>query len=211
MKRMPGLLAISLALLGLAGPAAAQNLRLYGGLRLGLGGEAEFDPDDGLTVKDDLLTTLGGQVGCDAVLMEHLALGGELRLAGVNTDGRDDNDYGSDLVIDLVLKPRVRFAPTATFEIYGMLPFGLTLINTNDDLNSDLVDTSQGPGFNLGPGGGVTYFFADNVGINFEMAYIMYWYGWTQEATAFGRSVKQEADISWGQFTLFANLVLALP
>ncbi len=210
MKRMQSFLVISLGLLGLASTATAQDLRLYGGLRFGVAGEAEFEADNGASADEDLLTTFGGQVGLDYLLMEHLALGGELRLAGVNTEPRDDLDVGRDLIIDIVLKPRVRFALSEAFEIYGTLPFGLTLISTNDDLSSSVVDTSQGPGFNLGVGGGVTYLFTDRVGINFEMAYLMYWYGQTTEATVLGRTGKREIDVSWGQFTLFANLVFAL-
>ena len=197
-------------------PAAATGaqgkLRVYGGLRLGFGGEVEFKPDGGgATSKDDLLLTLGGQGGVDYVIMDFFALGGELRLAGVNTESRDDADIGGDVIIDVAVKPRGRYALSGIpLEIYGTLPIGVSFIKTSGDLNKGGVEFSQGPGLNLGIGAGATYFFTDNLGINGEMAYLMYWYGATSEATFAGVKTKAEADISFGQLSLFANLVYAL-
>lgn len=185
------------------GGSGDRTLRLYGGLRLGFGGELEIDPERGPSADDDLLSTIGGQAGVEYVLMDYVSLGGELRLAGINTDSRDDLDIGSDLFIDAVFKPKGRFALNDQLELYGTLPIGLTFISASDDLGDDY---SAGPGFNLGIGAGASYFFTDSLGINAEAAYLLYWYGAENETLA----GDIEADNSLGQFTLFANAVFAL-
>lgn len=234
MNRTLSAIAITLGLTGLTAQASAQDealqeegtvelsdasvdggavgtgqgkLRLYGGLRLGFGGEIETEVEGGGKGDDDLLATFGAQAGVDYVLMDYVALGGELRLAGVSSDGRDDADIGRDLFIDVVFKPRGRYAlADMPLEVYGTLPLGVTFIS----VNSDIEDVTAGPGFTLGIGGGATYFFTDKLGVNAEMAYLMYWFGSESELPAIAGGGKIEADNSFGQLTLFANLVYAL-
>ncbi len=192
-----------------AGSAGAQgNLRLYGGLRLGFGGETDVELKGvSGSFHDDLLTTFGGQVGADYVVMDYFAIGGELRLASVTTEGADDADADRTMFIDAVVKPRGRYAlADVPLELYGTLPLGVTFINLGDDVDDN---TSAGPGFTLGVGAGATYFFTDNLGINAEMAYLMYWFG-TETDLPGPVARKTEADTSFGQFSLFANLVYAL-
>lgn len=202
------------------GSAASKpgKFRLYGGARLGFGGEVETDPEGGMKSDDDLLTTFGGQIGADYVVMDYVALGAELRVAGLNSDGRDDADIGRDLFVDVLIKPRVRYPVLDTFEVYGTLPLGVTFISVNGDLEDKLeagvggasVDVSAGPGFTLGVGAGATYFMTQHVGINAEMAYLLYWYSTEAKVSFAGGSMKSESDISLGQFSLLANLVFAL-
>lgn len=189
-----------------AAAGSAGPLRFYGGFRIGFGGEVENDPDGGTSSDDDLLATPGLQLGADYVLMDYFAAGAELRFGWTNSDFRDDNDVGRDLFVDIDVKPRGRYQlSNIPLEVYATLPLGLTLIATNDD-TEDLTggnELSQGPGFNLGIGGGATYFFSDHLGVNAEMAYLLYW--WGAEVDNGG-----ESDLSAGQFTLFFNAVYAL-
>jgi hypothetical protein len=188
-------------------PAGARGpLSVYGGLRLGFGGELSFEDDDtGFEGEDDMLATIGLQAGADYVIWDYIAVGGELRLAWVNTEGRDEADpsIGRDTYIDVVAKPRGRYAfDNIPLEVYGTLPLGITFIATNGDLE----DVSQGPGFNLGVGAGATYFFTDKMGVQGEMAYLMYWYG--SEVEVLGTTA--EGSNYHGQFNLIANFVYAL-
>jgi hypothetical protein len=188
--------------------ASQGKLRLYGGLRLGFGGEIEVEPEGGGSVDIDLATTFGGQVGADYVLMDYVALGGELRLGSVTIDDEDNDDVGRDLYIDVVFKPRGRYVLSGIpLEVYGTLPLGVTFINLNSDVDEN---SSAGPGFTLGIGGGATYFFTDKLGVNAEMAYLMYWFGSETELPAALGGAKFEADNSFGQLSLFANVVYAL-
>jgi hypothetical protein len=190
-----------------AGPRGP--LSLYGGLRLGFGGEVSIENDDtGAEGEDDLLATIGLQLGADYVVWDYVAVGGELRLGWVNTDGRDDGDIGRDTFIDIAVKPRGRYAfDNLPLEVYGTLPLGITFIATNGDVeDKGGVELSQGPGFNLGIGAGATYFFTDHMGVNGEMAYLMYW--WGSEAEVLGATAENSNYA--GQFNLFANFVYAL-
>ena len=184
-------------------------LSFYAGFRLGVGGDITVDPDGGDEFDDDLLATPGLQFGADYVIWDYVAVAGELRLSWFNSDARDDADIGRDTFIDLVVKPRGRYSfSNIPLEVYGMLPMGVTFIATNGDYEDAVdADYSQGPGFNLGIGGGATYFFTDHLGVNAEMQYLMYWFG--SEAEIGG--TKAEASNFLGQFSLFAiNAVYAL-
>lgn len=195
-----------------AGPTSASPrgpLSVYGGLRLGFGGNINFKDDDtDAEADDDMLATIGLQGGADYVLMDYFAVGGELRLAWLNSETRDDGDIGRDLFIDIAVKPRGRYAfGNIPLEVYGALPLGITFIATNGDYEDKInADISQGPGFNLGFLAGATYFFTEHMGVNGEMGGLMYWFG--SEAEVGG--VKSSLSNRIGQFNLFANFVYAL-
>jgi hypothetical protein len=193
------------------GPTASPRgpLSVYGGLRLGFGGNLHTEIDDtGFDGDDDMLATIGLQGGADYILMDYFAVGGELRLAWLNSETRDDGDIGRDLFIDIAVKPRGRYAfNNIPLEVYGAMPLGITFIATNGDIDDNTNgDVSQGPGFNLGFLAGATYFFTDHMGINGEMGGLMYWYGADFDAPA----GKFSSSNRIGQFNLFANFVYAL-
>jgi hypothetical protein len=194
-----------------AAPGAARGpLSVYAGFRLGVGGKWKLKPDGGgADTTDDLKATPGLQFGADYVIWDYIAVGGELRLGWFNTDTRDDADIGRDTFVDIVVKPRGRYAfSNIPLEVYGMMPLGITFIHTNGDLEDKTnADYSQGPAFNLGIGGGASYFFTDHWGVNAEMAYYMYWFGSDIEAAG----VKASASNFVGQFQLFSvNAVYTL-
>lgn len=170
-------------------PAAARDyedgidpFRLYGGLWLGFNGDADIDGDHEFA--GDLKTTVGGQVGVDAVVLRHLSLGGEARFGAVRWKVGD-----SSKLIDLDFKPRLRFPlRSAPVEFYATVPVGITIPRVPD--NAPDAKT----GWNFGAGAGINFFFTKDIGINAEPMWLMHDFG----------------DYRLKQFSLFLNLVLAL-
>ncbi len=103
MRRTLSAIAISLGLTGLASHARGQEsvqeeepldltapdangrgrLRVYGGVRVGVGGEEEAEIEAGGSLETDMTLTLGAQLGADYVIAQYFALGSELRLASI--------------------------------------------------------------------------------------------------------------------------------
>lgn len=184
------------------GSLSPGKLRILGGLHFGGGGDLRVDPDGGGgSVETSLAPVVGLQAGVDYVMMKWFALGGELRATFFNTKDNADADVGRSTYIDIDVKPRGRYAFEFPLEVYGMLPMGLTIAALNDDWVAD-----GGAGFNLGFGGGATYFFTDKIGVNSEMAAIWHWFG--AEYPGFGGTV--DAGVRTAQFYLFLNFVYAL-
>lgn len=182
------------------------RLRLYGGVGIGFGGELEVDgpgPFDALP-NQDLTTSIGGQFGVDAVVLSLLALGGEVRIVGWNTEALDDRNVDRSKLVDIDFKPRLRFPlVNDRLEIYGALPIGLTIPILADDWAGDANEGIDGKvGWNLGVGGGMTFFVTPRFGLNLEPMYVMRWFG--------AEGGGQNADITMKQFTLFANAVIAI-
>src|SRR4051794_30275327 len=76
-------------------PAAAQgddnlidDTRLYGGLWLGFGGDADLDGDGDFG--GDLKTTVGGQFGLEQVIARYLSIGAEVRIGAVKWNSTGD-------------------------------------------------------------------------------------------------------------------------
>jgi len=185
---------------------APPRLRLYGGVGIGFGGELEVDgpgPFDAIP-DQDLTTSIGGQVGVDAVVLSLLALGGEVRIVGWNTEDFDDNDVDRSKLVDIDFKPRLRFPlVNDRLEIYGALPIGLTIPILADDFAGDANEGVDGTvGWNLGVGGGMTFFVTPRFGLNVEPMYVMRWFG--------AEGGGQDADLTMKQFTLFVNAVIAI-
>lgn len=193
----------------LAQPAGADDippLRLYGGLWLGFGGEMESDLDGPLGISfqgdDDLITTVGGQLGLDFVALKYLAFGAEFRFGGFNSETGDDDGLDRSKLIDIDFKPRLRFpARRVPLEIYLTVPIGLTIARLSDDLFPN-VDLDEKVGWNLGVGGGITYFVLRRFGLNLEPIWLMHRF-------KVDVPVDFEADVALRQFSLLFNAVIA--
>jgi hypothetical protein len=140
--------------------------RLYGGLWLGFGGDAEFDGDDQFA--GELETTLGGQFGVDVVVLKHLSLGGEARIGASKWIRTGDRTK----LIDLDFKPRLRFPlGRSPFELYFAVPVGVTIPRLADG-GPPGVDGKAG--WNLGVGGGVNFWITDFFGLNVEPMWLVH-------------------------------------
>lgn len=183
-------------------PRAPSRLRLLGGAHFGIGGTIEGDrpPFDG---EVDLATTYGGHVGVDAVVFRFFAIGGEVRAAAFNTEDAEERNVDRSFLVDLDVKPRLRIPFVhERFELYFSTPVGLTIPVLSDDISADgRVDGKVG--WNLGIGGGMTFFITHHFGLNLEPMYVMRWFGVEGPAGT-------ELDLSMRQFTLFTNAVIAL-
>jgi len=182
----------ALFVLGATSSAAARDYddddidptRLYGGLWLGFGGDAEVDGDDMFT--GDLETTVGGQLGVDRIVSRYFSLGAEARFGAIKWKQFD----GSKL-IDLDFKPRLRLPlRSLPLEFYAAVPVGLTIPRLRD-INGRPDDKI---GWNVGAGGGVNFFITDDFGLNAEPMWLMHDFG----------------DYRLKQFSLFLNVILAL-
>lgn len=181
-------IAVALLLGGTSSAAAYDDnvdpTRLYGGVWLGFGGDADVDGDNQFA--GDLETTVGGQIGLDAVVSRYFSLGGEARFGRVKWKQFD----GSKL-IDLDFKPRLRLPLTnAPIELYATTPVGLTIPRLRDVDMAPAANT----GWNVGVGAGINLFLTDDFGLNAEPMWIMHDFG----------------PYRIQQFSLFLNAVLAL-
>ena len=185
------------------GTISPGKLRILGGLHFGGGGDLRADPDGGGGTSEDALSPhVGLQAGVDYVMMDYFALGGELRATFFNVKDFDDLDIGRSTFIDINIKPRGRYAFEFPLEVYGMLPMGLSIAALNDDQPFD-----GGAGFNLGFGGGATYFFTDKIGVNSEMAAVWHWFS-AEADVPFAGTV--DYGMRTAQFYMFLNFVYAL-
>lgn len=164
--------------------------RLYGGLWLGFGGDAEWDGD--AEFAGDLETTVGGQFGVDVVATRYFSLGGEARIGAVKWKVDDRSK-----LIDLDFKPRLRLPlRNAPIEFYATVPVGLTVPRLAR-LGEDPVDTRVG--WNLGAGGGVNFFITEDFGLNVEPMWLMHKF-----------KADHGGEFTLKQFALFLNAVVAL-
>jgi hypothetical protein len=179
------------------------HLRILTGPHFGIAGELE--PDDGASIFDeiDLATTYGAQLGVDAVVFRFFAIGGEARFAAFNLEAADERGVDRSFLLDFDVKPRLRFAiARERMEFYFSTPLGLTVPILADDIDAGGSIDGK-PGFNLGVGGGFTFFITDRFGLNVEPMYVMRWFGVEGPGGI-------DADLQMRQFTLFTNVVLAL-
>jgi hypothetical protein len=159
---------------------AVDDTRLYGGLWLGFGGDAEIDGDNQFA--GDLETTVGGQIGLDQVMSRYFSLGGEVRF------GRAAWKAFNSKLIDIDVKPRLRLPLRRSIELYAAVPVGVTIPRLDDALPEGKT------GWNIGAGAGINLFLTDNFGLNAEPMWIMHDFD----------------DYRIKQFSLFLNAVLAL-
>jgi len=194
--------AAALSLIGATSPAAADydddndvdDTRIYGGLWLGFGGDAEFDQDN---VDADLGGTLGGQFGVDFVTSRYFSLGGEARIGAAKLQDTGDRSK----LIDLDFKPRLRLPLyRLPIELYAALPVGITIPRLAD-IASDNSDNYDGKvGWNIGVGVGANWFITESFGLNVEPAWLMHRF----------KVEGANNDYTLKQFALFLNAVIAL-
>lgn len=184
-------------------PAAPSRLRILAGAHFGIAGTLEGDNDSPFDGQLDLATTYGGHAGVDAVVFRFFAIGGEVRASAFNTEEAERRDVDRSFLVDIDAKPRLRIPFVHDrLELYFSTPVGLTIPVLSDDIAPD--DRVDGKvGWNLGIGGGLTFFFTRHFGLNLEPMYVMRWFGVEGPA---GRDV----DLKMRQFTLFTNAVLAI-
>jgi hypothetical protein len=185
-------------------PARPSRLRLLAGAHFGIAGELEpVDDDTVFGGPQDLATTYGGHFGVDAVIFRFFAMGGEARFSAFNTEDAEARNIDRSFLLEFDAKPRLRI-PLARerMEFYFSTPLGLTIPILSDDINANgRIDGK--PGFNLGIGGGFTFFITHRFGLNIEPMYVMRWF-------AVDRAGGGDVDLRMRQFTLFTNAVIAL-
>jgi hypothetical protein len=169
------------------------DTRLYGGLWLGFGGDAELDGDD--EFGGSLETTVGGQFGLEQVIARYLSIGAEVRIGAVKWNSTGDRSK----VIDLDFKPRLRFPLRNTpLELYVTVPVGLTVPRLGD---VDTGNTDGKIGWNVGAGAGLHVLLTDSFGINVEPIWLLHRF----KVEGGG----EKNDLSVKQFSLLINAVLA--
>lgn len=187
--------------------SAIGKWRILAGLHFGFGGELSTDVDTGfglVTGNDpDLEPTIGLQAGVDYLLMDYFALGGELRLSWWKPDRNitpgSQSDPDRSMYVDIDVKPRGRYQfSNIPLELYGTLPFGLSFAAISDDMPMD-----GGPGFNLGFGGGATYFLTPRIGVNTELLGVWHWFDGELD-------VGPDTDNRTAQFYWMLNAVFAI-
>lgn len=167
--------------------------RLYGGLWLGFGGDAEADGDDQFA--GNLETTLGGQFGVDVVVLKHLSLGGEARIGASKWIRTGDRTK----LIDLDFKPRLRFPiGRSPVELYFAVPVGVTIPRLAD---GGPPGADGKAGWNLGVGGGINVWFTDNFGLNAEPMWLVHRFK--------VNATDDDYEFTLKQFSLFLNAVVA--
>lgn len=181
--------------------------RIMTGMHFGFAGELDTDVPAGVLLlipeAPDLEPTIGLHAGVEYLLMEYFALGGELRLSWWkpvrNIVFAAQSDPDRSLYVDINVKPRGRYAfSSIPLEVYGTLPLGLSVASINDDLPME-----GGPGFNLGFGGGATYFITPRIGVNAELLGVWHWFD--------GKlNVGPDTDNRTAQLYWFLNAVFAI-
>jgi hypothetical protein len=164
--------------------------RIYGGVWLGFGGHSERD---GQNYAANGASTVGGQFGLDVVgFHDILSLGAEARIGSAKSQAGERLN-----LIDLVLKPRLRFHPEGVpLELYFTVPVGLTVPRLSDSSGEGNV------GWNLGIGGGLNVFFSESIGFNIEPMWLTHRF---KVASSQGGG-----DLVLQEFALFLNGVIAL-
>ena len=189
---------------GPRGGLARGSIALTGGIHLGMGGKASIDIPGPLDAEDDLVATIGLQLGAEYVLLDYLALGGELRLSGVNTKGADDADVGRDMLTDIVVKPRGRYVfESIGLEAYAALPAGVSIPNINDKKGGE-----ASVGFTVGAGLGASYFFSEKLGIGSDLSWLWHWYG--LEEVNLTNNVRVNSTVKLSPITWFVTAMYAL-
>jgi hypothetical protein len=172
---------------------AAGAFRVYGGLRIGVGGGfkqlAPNDPDAILTAP----ATPGLQVGAEYLMWRYFALGLETRLNWARARIGDERL----MLWDVVLRPRTNYQlPNKPVELYAALPVGLSIANMPEDYATGKA------GATMGLSGGLNYFFTGSMGLNMEMGWLWHWIRDEVEGV--------EEKARFGQWTLLsANFLYA--
>ncbi|MEO0324028.1 MAG: outer membrane beta-barrel protein [Myxococcota bacterium] len=181
--------------LAAAAPASAQKARgpqqqVAGTLVLGFGGEAEISGDGG-SVSFDLDPTVGLGLRYQVPLSRRLSLGGLFEFRSFEED--QSTDRQSVLDFDLFVKASFGVVlGSKDVELYGLVPLGLSIGPTDDDL--DRLGASTGFGFNLGLLAGVQLLVTERVGLFVEM-------GWRRHQVFYDSDLG-DVDVTANQFAM---------
>ncbi|HKU42209.1 MAG TPA: outer membrane beta-barrel protein, partial [Polyangiales bacterium] len=201
-----------------AGANKPRGLRLYAGGLIGVAGKQSFDLEvegytGSLEGNGGLLPSYGLQAGATFFTVPYFDGGAEIRLAwgGLNNDieittpGVTEQLAFTDtelLLVDLDLKPRLRFLANNQLELYVAAPFGLTI--------PSVEDVEANIGWNIGVGAGINYFFSQHVGLNAELLFVLHNYSTTEETLDDdGATIEGTVSYSTWQPRLGINLVVA--
>lgn len=173
-----------------------EGLRFYGGFHVDVIGKGKFKGDDdgeSFYDKSKVDPTPGFQLGAGYV-WRHFGIGGELRMNWLRFKGDADREK----LIDLVAKPRVSYPLRGLpLELYAALPLGLSIPKIKDDDDAYKVGLAVGLMF------GASYFFTEDLAVNFETGWIMHRYKATDDTV--------DATVTINQFSLInLNMAYAL-
>jgi hypothetical protein len=195
--------------------AAAQSdsTRIHAGATFGFGGELKTEPDnDDVEIEDeDLVTTYGAHLGIEVPLIDLLTIGAELGLNFWNTEDGEDNDYDRNTQLDVLVRPKLRFAALDVLEVYAVVPFGYTHFIPSEDndfaIGGVTGELEGGPGFAIGGSAGATLFLLDHLGLTAEVGYLFRRYGETYKIDAgLLGSGEEEATARFAQMQLRLGL-----
>ena len=178
-------------LIGFSGNQSAQ---------LKIAGESEGSGDNNLAV------SYGFDVGARFFAVRLFDLGAELRLGWIKP-AADETVYERSLLVDIAVKPRLRFDfAQGRGEFYLAAPVGLTIPSLPEGVSGSV-------GWNVGAGAGVTYFVSKNVGLNLEAMMLFHGYGAKGDEEEYipdsGTYEEVSATLFLWQPTVFLNLVIA--
>jgi hypothetical protein len=179
-----------------AAQPVAGPLRVYGGLRLGVGGGIKpVSPAADVIATSPSTPTI--QVGAEYLMHKYFGLGLETRLSWARSRDTDDRL----MLWDLVLKPRSNYQLTSKpVELYAALPVGLSISNWPDEYGS-----TGKAGATLGLSGGANYFFNSHMGLNMEMGWLWHWI-----RDEFEAQTTEQETFRLGQWTVIsANFLYA--
>jgi hypothetical protein len=175
-----------------------------------LGGEWEFDQDDGTVSSLDLLPTYAVSIRFDLPLHRWLTLGLELQSAFWIVDIESDAGRGRSIVIDALLRPAVRYPivfDSSVLELHGAVPFGPNLSILNDDSFESGLQYNSGVGFSIGFALGVEYWMSQALAVTAEFGFLRRSLSNAVEEDAGG---ELHLDTSISQWGLSAGISLAL-
>lgn len=151
-----------------AAQPVAGKLRVYGGLRIGVGGG--FKPNKPEDEANDVIytspATPGIQAGAEYLIHKYFALGLETRLNWAKPRVAEDRV----MLWDLVVRPRTNYQLSGMpMELYMALPFGLSISNWPEEFATGKASAT------LGLSAGANYFFTSHIGLNVEMGWLWHW------------------------------------
>jgi len=173
-------------------------------LMLGVGGEAELDPENdlgGVDTSDDMELGYGLGVAYMVPLHQYFALGGQLAVFSWTTELLEEANADRNMLIDLSLVPQLKFAVSRSVELYASLPLGLTIDSwgENEFANAEITG---GLGFNLALMLGVRGALGDSWGLLGEVGYVYHAFSHTLEVETPVGDAENDFDVSTGQIGL---------
>lgn len=198
----------------LAAPIQAQQRRdledrsyIAAKVVLGLGGDVDI-----AGFETDAELTYGGALAFMHPLHHFFVLGAEFSAHSWQTDVGAAADADRSLLLDLVLVPQLRLPLAGIVEVYGSLPFGLTLdfLNALDGTNVGGVasaDVDPALGFAFSALVGARFLLTGSLGLLAELGYSLHSFSHEIDAEAAGVDVGGvDLDVDLQQLTLRAGL-----